>query len=221
MIDFTVETEIARPAREVFAYVTDPTKLATWQANTVSVVAEGDGPLGLGTRLREVHRAPGGKQLASLVEVSEYEPDRVFALRMLEGALHPQAPVRRLLRHAQAGARRRPELARAGPERATAERAGSITACPSKSPSRSWSSSHRLRQPVGVGTQRWYSRRYGRQNWPSDRGPTPAQLQAFHRKRMKGFEPSTFAMARRRSSQLSYIRATRPFYPATGLRART
>ena len=29
-----------------------------------------------------------------------------------------------------------------------------------------------------------------------------------HRKRMKGFEPSTFAMARRRSSQLSYIRAT-------------
>jgi hypothetical protein len=30
-------------------------------------------------------------------------------------------------------------------------------------------------------------------------------------KRMKGFEPSTFAMARRRSSQLSYIRATRPF----------
>jgi uncharacterized protein YndB with AHSA1/START domain len=87
MIDFTVETEIARPAREVFAYATDPTKLATWQANTVSVVGEGDGPLGLGTRLREVHRAPGGKQLASLVEVSEYEPDRVFALRMLEGAL--------------------------------------------------------------------------------------------------------------------------------------
>ena len=30
-------------------------------------------------------------------------------------------------------------------------------------------------------------------------------------KRMKGFEPSTFAMARRRSSQLSYIRATEPF----------
>ena len=93
-----------------------------------------------------MHRAPGGKQLASLVEVSEYEPDRVFALRMLEGALpiharitfestklgtrvqvdahgqpsgpmrlaqplirlNPQAPVRRLLRHAQTGARERP-----------------------------------------------------------------------------------------------------------------
>jgi uncharacterized protein YndB with AHSA1/START domain len=87
MIEFTVETEIARPVAEVFAYATDPSKLATWQTNTVSAVAEQDGPLGLGTRLREVHRAPGGKQLASLVEVSEYEPDRTFALRMIEGAL--------------------------------------------------------------------------------------------------------------------------------------
>lgn len=30
---------------------------------------------------------PGGKQRASLVEVSEYEPDRTFALRVIEGAL--------------------------------------------------------------------------------------------------------------------------------------
>jgi uncharacterized protein YndB with AHSA1/START domain len=87
MIKFTVATEIARPATEVFAYVTDPAKLATWQTNTISAVPEDNQPFGLGTRLREVHRAPGGKQLASLVEVSEYEPDRVFAMRMLEGAL--------------------------------------------------------------------------------------------------------------------------------------
>ena len=71
----------------MFGYVTGPARLATWQTNTISAVAEDDRPFGLGTRLREVHRAPGGKQLASLVEVSEYEPDRVFALRMLEGAL--------------------------------------------------------------------------------------------------------------------------------------
>jgi uncharacterized protein YndB with AHSA1/START domain len=87
MIKFTVATEIARPATEVFRYVTDPAKLATWQTNTISAVAEDDQPVGLGTRVREVHRAPGGRQLASLVEVSEYEPDRVFALRTLEGPL--------------------------------------------------------------------------------------------------------------------------------------
>jgi uncharacterized protein YndB with AHSA1/START domain len=87
MIEFTVATEIACSPAEVFAYATDPTKLATWQTNTISAVAEDDQPIGLGTRIREVHRGPGGKQLASLVEVSEYEPDRVFALQMLEGAL--------------------------------------------------------------------------------------------------------------------------------------
>jgi uncharacterized protein YndB with AHSA1/START domain len=87
MMQFTVGTEIARPPTEVFGYVTDPAKLATWQTNTISAVAQDDQPFGLGTRVRELHRAPGGKQLASLVEVSEYEPDRVFGLRMLEGPL--------------------------------------------------------------------------------------------------------------------------------------
>jgi hypothetical protein len=43
--------------------------------------------------VREVQRAPGGKQLASLIEVSEYEPDRVFALRMLEGPLPIHAQI--------------------------------------------------------------------------------------------------------------------------------
>jgi len=87
MIDFTVETEIARSPAEVFAYITDPGKLATWQTNTISAVAEPAGPLRPGTRIREVHRGPGGRELASLVEVSELEPDRVFALRMIEGSL--------------------------------------------------------------------------------------------------------------------------------------
>ncbi len=85
MIDFSVETHIERPVGEVFAYATDPERLATWQTNTVSAIREDDGPLRLGSRLREVHRAPGGKQLESVVEVSEYEPDRVFALRVVEG----------------------------------------------------------------------------------------------------------------------------------------
>jgi uncharacterized protein YndB with AHSA1/START domain len=85
MIDVTIETHIERPVADVFGYVSDPRKLATWQTNTVSAAQEGDGPLGLGTRLREVHRAPGGKQLESVVEVSEYESDRTLALRVVEG----------------------------------------------------------------------------------------------------------------------------------------
>jgi uncharacterized protein YndB with AHSA1/START domain len=87
MIKFTIDTDIARPPSDVFAYLTDPSKLASWQTNTVSAVPETPPPLTKGTRLREVHRAPGGKELPSLVEVSEYEPDRTFALHVIEGAL--------------------------------------------------------------------------------------------------------------------------------------
>jgi len=77
MVDFTIETEIACAPPEAFAYVTDWTKLATWQTNTVSAVPEQQDPIGLGSRIREVHGAPGGKKIEELVEVAEYEPDRV------------------------------------------------------------------------------------------------------------------------------------------------
>jgi uncharacterized protein YndB with AHSA1/START domain len=87
MINLMIETDIARPPADVFAYVTDPSKLASWQTNTVSATPEAPPPLAVGSRLREVHRAPGGKQLASLVEVTEYEPGHAFALHIVEGAL--------------------------------------------------------------------------------------------------------------------------------------
>lgn len=93
MIEFTVETRIARCPAEVFAFVADPSKLATWQTNTVSVAQEGEGPLRLGTRLREIHRGPGGRAVESLVEVSELEPDRTFALKMIEGPLPVHARI--------------------------------------------------------------------------------------------------------------------------------
>ena len=85
MIDFTVETQIDRPVGEVFAFAVDPDKLASWQTNTVSARREDEGPYGVGSRLREVHRAPGGKELESIVEVVEFEPGRVFALEVREG----------------------------------------------------------------------------------------------------------------------------------------
>ena len=71
MIEFTIETHIERSPATVFDYVSDPGRLPTWQTNTISSVQEGDGPFGLGTRLREIHRTPGGKEIESVVEVSE------------------------------------------------------------------------------------------------------------------------------------------------------
>lgn len=85
MIDFTIDMDIARSPDDVFAYVTDPDKLATWQTNTVSAEKESDGPMGQGTRLREVHRGPFGKKFSELVEVIRYEPGRAFDLHVIEG----------------------------------------------------------------------------------------------------------------------------------------
>jgi len=84
-MDFVIETEIARAPADVFAYVADPAKLSTWQTNTVSAVPEPDGPITKGSRIHEVHRAPGGKEMHSLVEIVDYEPDRAFGMRVVEG----------------------------------------------------------------------------------------------------------------------------------------
>jgi uncharacterized protein YndB with AHSA1/START domain len=85
MIDFTIETRIGRPPEAVFAHIIDPAKLHTWQTNTVSAVQEGDGPIRAGTRLREVHRMPGGKETESVVEIAEFAPNRTLGLRVVEG----------------------------------------------------------------------------------------------------------------------------------------
>jgi uncharacterized protein YndB with AHSA1/START domain len=87
MIDFTIETEIRRPVSEVFAHVIDPAKLHTWQTNTVSAKTEGGGPVGLGSRVREVHRTPVGKEISELVEFWQFAPDHMFSMRIVEGPL--------------------------------------------------------------------------------------------------------------------------------------
>jgi uncharacterized protein YndB with AHSA1/START domain len=87
MIRFAFPVEIDRPVEDVFAFVTDPSRLPEWQTTTVSSVPETAGPLRAGTRLREVHRGPFGRELESLVEVARYEPNRRFDLRILEGPL--------------------------------------------------------------------------------------------------------------------------------------
>jgi uncharacterized protein YndB with AHSA1/START domain len=87
VIEFTIEETIGRPPSEVFAFVTDPAQLPRWQTNTVSADPEPEGPLRVGSRLREVHRGPGGRELQSVAEVVELEPERRFSLDMLEGPL--------------------------------------------------------------------------------------------------------------------------------------
>jgi uncharacterized protein YndB with AHSA1/START domain len=87
LIHVELTVVVARPVEEVFAYVTDPAKLAEWQPNVISVSKETDGPMGAGTRLREVRRGPFGRSVEALVEVAEYEENRRFDLRIVSGPL--------------------------------------------------------------------------------------------------------------------------------------
>ena len=87
MIKIEFPVEIERPVDEVFNYVTDPAKLGEWQRTIVSVTQQTDGPMDKGTRLLEVRSAPFGKRAEALVEVSEFEQNRKFGLRIVSGPL--------------------------------------------------------------------------------------------------------------------------------------
>ena len=81
-IEFT--TEVKRPVEEVFAYLTDPANLPEWQSGAIEGRMETLAPLAVGSRLVEVRKFLGRK-LESTLEVTEYEPSRRFAFKVVSG----------------------------------------------------------------------------------------------------------------------------------------
>jgi uncharacterized protein YndB with AHSA1/START domain len=83
VIEVRSSIEIARSPQEVFAYLTDPVKLSTWQdAEEVSQLTPGS--VGAGTRFREVHRILGIRRV-EITEVVVCEPGRRFDIRVVDG----------------------------------------------------------------------------------------------------------------------------------------
>jgi uncharacterized protein YndB with AHSA1/START domain len=83
LISFAFSLGVARPPGAVFAYLTDPAKLPEWQG-TAEVEQLTEGPVREGTRFREIHERMG-RRIESVTEVSAYEPDRRFDVRIVEG----------------------------------------------------------------------------------------------------------------------------------------
>src|SRR3954463_1720837 len=75
--------EIERAPEDVFAYVTDPAKLGTWQ-DAEEVEQLTPGPVGVGTRFREVHKVMGRRR-TEITEVTEFQVGRRFGIRVVEG----------------------------------------------------------------------------------------------------------------------------------------
>lgn len=92
MVRFELSVEIARPVHEVWEYLTDPEHVADWQSSALSSHQLSKGPMGVGTRLEDERRFLGHRAVSE-VEVTEYEPERLFTLHGLSG------PVRFTVHH--------------------------------------------------------------------------------------------------------------------------
>jgi len=73
--------DIRRTPDDVFAYVTDPAKLHTWQ-DAEEVEQLTPGPVRPGTRFREVHKALGRRR-TEITEVVLFDHGRRFDIRVV------------------------------------------------------------------------------------------------------------------------------------------
>ena len=82
MVRVALTIEIARPADEVFAYLTDLARLPEWQETVLE--SRADGTLAEGVRIHERRRFLG-REAETELEVEAFEPWRRLALRTLHG----------------------------------------------------------------------------------------------------------------------------------------
>src|SRR5919109_1925217 len=78
------QIEIARRAEDVYSYVTDLSRLPEWQKSVVSVRAERDVPLSVGSRF-VVTRRDFGREQAMTAELTELNPPSSWAVRGVDG----------------------------------------------------------------------------------------------------------------------------------------
>src|SRR5437870_13340656 len=75
---------VERPIDEVWEFVHDTTKDALWQTTLTESEKLTDGPMRVGTRVREVRHFLGVR-IELTWEVTEYEPNRTSAIRGVSG----------------------------------------------------------------------------------------------------------------------------------------
>ena len=88
MAPISESIEINRRPEDVFAYLDDVKRHGEWQEQIVDVQPEGDQPMGVGKRVRETRRVPGGDR-STTYEITEHDPPRSFAFRGIDGPLRP------------------------------------------------------------------------------------------------------------------------------------
>ena len=78
--------EIDRRPEDVFAYLDDVTRHGEWQEQIVGVERQEEGPLRVGSKVKETRRVPGGDR-SMTYEVTEHEAPRRSSFRVLDGPI--------------------------------------------------------------------------------------------------------------------------------------
>jgi uncharacterized protein YndB with AHSA1/START domain len=91
MAPITTVTEIARPAEQVFAYVTDPRTMPEWQQGCLR--GQMDGPTTrVGSECTTVRRI-GGREREVTTKIIEYDAPRRWADRGIDGPIRAMVAV--------------------------------------------------------------------------------------------------------------------------------
>jgi uncharacterized membrane protein len=86
MTQISESIEIDRRPEDVFAYLDDVTRHGEWQEQIVSVERQDEGPLRVGSKVKETRRVPGADR-SMTYEVTEHEPPRRSSFRVLDGPI--------------------------------------------------------------------------------------------------------------------------------------
>ena len=92
MAPVVASAEVARPAADVFAYATDPTRFREWQAGVVDGRLEGSGPPQVGARCLTTRRI-GGANRSATSEVIHVDPPRTWGVRGVDGPIRAAVDV--------------------------------------------------------------------------------------------------------------------------------
>ena len=84
-----IETSVVinRPIDEVFAYVSNYENSLAWMTEVVEVKRTSEGPVGVGATYRDTVQFLGRRIENTNSEVTEYEPNRKFAIKTTSGPL--------------------------------------------------------------------------------------------------------------------------------------
>jgi carbon monoxide dehydrogenase subunit G len=86
MSPITTTIEVNRPAEDVFAYVTDPTRFVEWQHGVISGQMDGDEPHGVRDRCLTTRRI-GGAERQVTSEITHIDPPKTWGVRGINGPI--------------------------------------------------------------------------------------------------------------------------------------